>query len=166
MAGAGLHKRWPCCAASCRGHCGRVWLASFSSRCPASDSDVFEAANAAALEIERRTEAQLVDDLLADGAHAVVGLARTLAALFEGRVHLLVMAETFNTPGARCSSCGRLVTHAHTCPSCGRDTASLDSLREPIVDEARGQGSKLEFVGGTADRRLEQYGGVGAWTRF
>ena len=68
----------------------------------ASDADVLKATMRAAEAIERRTEEHLVEELLEDAAtpHVVVGLAGTLNALADGRVHLLLIARDFDAPGA------------------------------------------------------------------
>ena len=134
----------------------------------ASDADVLEATVDAAESIERRTEEHLVDELLEAAAtpHVVLGLAGTLNALADGRVHLLLVTDHFDAPGSTCPSCGRLVTDEHLCPACGGVTQPLASLHEAVVERALAQGAKIETVSGTAAARLEEHGGIGAWTRF
>lgn len=134
----------------------------------ASDADVLTATVRAAEAIERRTEEGLVEELLEDAAarHVVVGLAGTLNALADGRVHLLLIAENFDAPGFRCPNCGRLIPDEHLCPACGGVTQPSASLHEAIVERALAQGAKIETVSGAAAARLEEHGGVGAWTRF
>ena len=132
----------------------------------ASDAQVLAATRGAAERLERESEKHIVDELMADGAHAVLGLDATLAALGDGRIHLLVLANTWHAPGARCSACGRLTGYVHQCPACGSATILLTDLREAAVAEAHSRGGRVEFVSGAADRRLEDHGGIGAWTRF
>jgi peptide chain release factor subunit 1 len=132
----------------------------------ATETQVLSAARDAAEMLERVSEKHVVDELMTGGAHAVVGLDETLCALADGRVHLLVVANTFHTPGARCTACGRLTAYVHHCPACGSATTPLSDLCEAVVAEARSHGGRVEFVSGAADRRLEDHGGIGAWTRY
>lgn len=134
----------------------------------ASDADVLKATIRAAEAIERRTEVDLVEELLEDATtrHVVVGLAGTLNALADGRVHLLLIAEHFDAPGSLCPKCGRLVPDEHLCPACGEVTQPSARLHEAIVEQTLAQGAKIETVSGAAAARLEEHGGVGAWTRF
>jgi len=134
----------------------------------ASDADVLEATVGAAESIERRTEEQLVDELLEAAAtpHVALGLVGTLNALADGRVHLLLITDRFDAPGSTCSACGRLATDEHLCPACGGVTQPLASLREAVFEQALAQGAKVETVSETAAARLEEHGGIGAWTRF
>jgi hypothetical protein len=134
----------------------------------ATETEVLKATIRSAESIERRTEEHLVDELLEDAAtpHVVVGVAGTLNALAEGRVHLLLIAEHFDAPGSVCSNCGRLVADEHLCPACCGVTQPSATLHEAIVEQALAQGAKIETVSEAAAVRLEEHGGVGAWTRF
>ena len=70
--------------------------------------------------IERRSEAELVEqlrDVRASGGKAVAGLAPTLKALCEHRVDRLFVAEGYEAEGWRCS-CGCLATVGRRCPVC------------------------------------------------
>jgi hypothetical protein len=80
-------------------------------------------------------------------------------------VHSLVLSESFHAPGARCFACHRLVNFDQRCPGCGLATTPLSSLRDAIIGQARAHGASVEFVGGSADRWLQELGGIGAWTR-
>jgi peptide subunit release factor 1 (eRF1) len=134
----------------------------------ASDDDVLEATVEAAESIERRTEEHLIDELLEAAAtsHVVIGLAGTLNALADGRVHMLLVTDHFDAPGSICLSCNRLVLDEHLCSACGGVTRPLPSLHEAVVERALAQGAKIETVSGTAAARLAEHEGVGAWTRF
>jgi peptide chain release factor subunit 1 len=134
----------------------------------ATEADVLQATLRAAEAIERRTEEHLVDELLGDAAtrHVVVGLAGTLNALADGRIHQLLIAEHFEAPGSVCPNCGRLTADVYLCPACGGVTQPLAGLHETIVEHALAQGAKIETVAGAAADRLEEHGGVGAWTRY
>jgi peptide subunit release factor 1 (eRF1) len=98
--------------------------------------------------------------------HVVLGLAGTLNALADGRVHLLLVTDSFDASASMCLSCGRLIPGEHLCPACGGMTAPVASAHEAVVEHALAQGAKVETVSGPAAVRLEDFGGVGAWTRF
>jgi len=134
----------------------------------ASDADVLVATIDAAESIERRTEEHLVGELLEAAAtpHVVIGLAGTLNALADGRVHQLLVADSFDAPGGSCLNCNRLVLNEHLCAGCGAETQPLASLREAVVEQALAQGAKIETVSGAAAARLDERGGIAAWTRF
>jgi peptide subunit release factor 1 (eRF1) len=134
----------------------------------ASDAEVLEATLDAAKVIERQDEKRLVDELLdsASTPRVAVGLAGTLDALAEGRVYLLIVADSFAESGAQCSTCARLMTDSHRCPGCGTSTEPVCNLHEAIVQQALAEGARLETVGGDAAARLTEHGGIGAWTRF
>jgi Bacterial archaeo-eukaryotic release factor family 10 len=134
----------------------------------ATDAEVLGASLKAAEEIERKEEFRLTEELLdsASSSHAVLGLAGTLDALVDGRVHQLILADSFAAAGAQCPACGRLVIDDHRCPDCGIATRSLLSLRETVVKQALAQDAIVEFVAGAAATLLNEHGGIGAWTRF
>jgi peptide subunit release factor 1 (eRF1) len=142
---------------------GRVELEMF-----ARDADVMAHLLHAEETIERQAEQQLVDELRndADTSHTVLGVAGTLDALAEGRVHLLVVADDFDEAGARCLQCRRLVRDHGACPACGAATVAVAQLREPLVRQALAQDARIEIVSGAAAARLHEQGGIGAWTRF
>jgi hypothetical protein len=134
----------------------------------ASDADVLRTALGAAERVERQEELAQVNELL-DAAtipHAALGLAATLAALSEGRVHALFIADTFSGLGGACPACRRLVAGLDRCPSCGTDTTPIADLRESVLEHAVAQGARVEIVSGEAAALLSVHGGIGAWTRF
>jgi hypothetical protein len=81
-------------------------------------------------------------------------------------VYLLVLADDFDEAGAHCLSCGRLVRDHGCCPACGSSTLAVAHLREPLVQQVLAQGARVEMVSGAAAARLDEHGGIGAWTRF
>jgi peptide subunit release factor 1 (eRF1) len=106
----------------------------------AGDHDVLLAAVQAIETVERQEEVRMVDELLesASTPRVILGFAGVRAALARGRVHLLLLANDFADA----------------------------SLREAIVRQALEQDAKLEVVSGAAAARLQEHGGIGAWTRF
>ena len=134
----------------------------------AGDADVLQAAIAAAEAIERETETRMVDELLAASTspRAVLGFAATTAALSEGRVRHLFIADSFAVIGGECKTCGRLVAGFRDCPVCNAPTSQLGDLREYAVQRAVEQGARIETVSGDAAALLSVYDGLGAWTRY
>jgi hypothetical protein len=134
----------------------------------ADEAEVLSATLTAAEAIEREHELQIVDELFeaASTPRVILGVAGTLGALADGRVHLLILTEGFTAPGGFCPTCNRLVVDAHRCPTCGVATTPVENLRESVIQQARQQGARLETVSGPAAERLSKAEGIGAWTRF
>lgn len=128
---------------------------------------VLKAALAAAEAIERRREVEDLDTLLeaAGGPRAVLGTA-TLGALDDGRVHRLLMAETYAAVGGECRGCGRLVPGVASCGACGDEAGPLRALREAAVARARAQGARVDVLSGDAAALLMAHGGIGGWVRY
>jgi peptide subunit release factor 1 (eRF1) len=133
----------------------------------AGDTEVLAAAREAAEALERREEVALVDDLIdgATGPRVALDFAQTLAALSEGRVHRLVLADSFAGVGGECAGCWRLVAGVGPCPTCGAATRPVADLAEAALAVAHAQGARIELVSGEAAARLMQVNGLGAWTR-
>jgi hypothetical protein len=134
----------------------------------AGDAEVLQAAVEAAETIERETETRMVDELIAAATTpgVALGLADTAAALSEGRVRHLFIADSFAIVGGECTTCGRLVAGFRDCPVCNAPTRQLGDLREYIVQRAVEQGARIETVSGDAAALLLAHDGVGAWTRY
>jgi Bacterial archaeo-eukaryotic release factor family 10 len=134
----------------------------------ASEPEILRVARAAAEEVERQEEVNAVNELVGaiTSRHAALGLYDTTAAINDGRVHLLFVAEGFTAHGSECPTCERLVVGAGACPQCGTATVAADDYGEAIVRHALAQGARIEEVRGEAAVRLSEYDGVGAWTRY
>jgi peptide subunit release factor 1 (eRF1) len=141
-----------------------------SLRLPVSarESEVLAATIEASERHERAVEVETVERLIdRAGAHtAVLGLEETLAAIFDGRVDMLVMSSDLNGEVAVCGNCGRLTTSKSTCPACGSQIEKVVDLRERIVSEVLDQSGRIEIVEGPAAEMLGRHGGVGAFLRF
>jgi hypothetical protein len=134
----------------------------------AGDAEVLQAAVAAGEAIEREMETRMVDELLASATtpRVALGFAATAAALSEGRVRHLFVADSFALVGGECTTCGRLVAGFRDCPVCNAPTRQLGDLREYVVPSAVEQGARVETVSGDAAALLLAYEGIGAWTRY
>jgi peptide chain release factor subunit 1 len=119
----------------------------------------------------RRAEAlaQLEERVAAGGA-AVLGLQPTLTALGERRVERLVLDHNFQARGARCPGCGLLYPEGTaTCPADGTELEPVEDLREAAVEAAVLQDAGVAVVGEGSDPPppvLLRGEGVGALLRF
>ena len=134
----------------------------------APDAEVVDAALRVAESIERQEEADAVNQLLeeANTRHAVVGVGPTLEALDEGRVYSLLVADGLQLLGGECAQCRCLVVAGARCPGCGQPVEGSADLRECAFERALQQDARIDEVAGEAAHRLQEYGGLGAWTRF
>jgi hypothetical protein len=142
---------------------GRLSLEMF-----AGDQQVLDAADAVGREIQRERELAEVGDLAnaESSRHAVVGLTASLDAANEGRIHRLLLSEHFVATGAQCPRCGWLAPSQVPCLACGGPTNEVADVGECLLHRAHSQGARAEVVSGDAAKLLDEYGGVGAWTRY
>lgn len=118
-------------------------------------------------EAERESEREVLRRLeaaLGSREGGVAGVEPTLEALSTGRVGELVVSHTMSRPGARCTGCGRLLTRASRCPSCGSDTERIPDVVEAAVAVAFRSGARVEAV--VDDDSMRSFDGVGALFRF
>lgn len=113
--------------------------------------------------------AQLEERVAAGGA-AALGVEPTLTALGERRVERLVLDHNFRARGARCPSCGLLYAEGtDTCPADGTQLEPVDDLREAAVEAAVLQDAAVAVVGEGSDPpppALLRGEGIGALLRF
>lgn len=126
---------------------------------------------AAALEIERRLEAEKEEALVGRlrdsiGSHSkgVAGLVETMAALNDRRVATLLVSDGFAESGWRCPSCGCLARKGPTCKVDGVEMIHHDDIIHEVVDMALRTGCSLEVCVGNAD--LDVLGRIGALLRY
>jgi len=138
----------------------------------ADSATVRKAALAVEEQRKRAAEERLLDNLLTTaqkkGGQAALGLADTLFALQQGRVHRLLTADGYTAPGFQCRNCGLLTAQAvAVCPSCGQK--KIEAIPDAInraMHIAIEQGSAVEVFRGKAAERLKAAGGVGAILRY
>jgi peptide chain release factor subunit 1 len=111
-----------------------------------------------------------LEERVAAGGRAAVGLEAVLEALSERRVERLVLAHNFSARGTRCPECGLLYPEATTvCPTDGSATEPVADLREAAVEAAVLQDAGVSVVGEGSDPpppALLRGGGIGALLRF
>lgn len=105
----------------------------------ASKERVREATLAVEEVLETRRAADAVSRVLEEFAgkrHGIVGIERTLLALQEGRVEMLIVSDRKPHAGYRCSNCRLLAVGDGKCPACGAEMFVVPDLAEEMVDEA------------------------------
>lgn len=128
--------------------------------------EIAQAARAVAEHAERDREEALVEELRqrAAGAHGgVVGLEATLTVLGEQRAGVLLVADEFSAPGARCPACGHVGPDLRQCPVCGTTNVEIDDVVEVAIEQAVAQGADVEFC---RDTELERFGSIAAIERY
>lgn len=122
--------------------------------------------------VEREEEIRVLDEALTAAAkkqRAVTGLSGVLAALQEGRIHRLLVSESFSAEGGECEGCGVLTTASSggDCPSCGGGIKAIGDLVNPMMARVTALDGRTDVVHGEADDRLAgEGGGVAALLRF
>jgi len=134
----------------------------------ASETEVLTKSRAVIREALAREQARLVERVVtaaAKGEGGVVGLADTLTALQEERVHTLVVAEGFSAPGYRCADCGYVAAESNgTCPYCSGDMLHVDDAVEYAVKRMLELGGHVESV--RDNSALVKAGSIGAVLRY
>ena len=134
----------------------------------ASDAEVLAAARTALAKIERQEEVAAVRGLLDDAGlpRVALGLAAVMAALSEGRVHLLFVTAGALEDARECPACGLLSRNEDPCPRCGAVTRAVADPRERAIVAAIESGASVEVVAGEAANLLAAHDGIGARTRW
>lgn len=117
---------------------------------------------------ERARESALVRRLLdtvGSGGKAVTGLGLVLAALAERRVEHLIVSHEYEAEGWRCEATGFLYDVRPNRASEGEPgLRPVQDVVEEAIDDALGQGAKVEICVGNAD--LDVHGRIGALLRY
>jgi peptide chain release factor subunit 1 len=134
----------------------------------ASPLDAWEHAFEVAQEAQRKAEEEQLEQVITvahKGGAGAIGLADTLAALQQGRVHQLLLVPELHTPGYQCTHCRAIILEAlPACPYCsGKLVASTDVVNLAI-HAAIDAGLKVSVL----DRspRLAEVGGIAAVLRY
>ena len=146
----------------------RLVIGSIAVEMFASEAEIVRAAHELVTTVERRGELAIVDRLL-DGEttdRVTLGLTETFDALGDGRVHTLVLVDTFAAVGGECPGCRRLVAGPGPCPVCALAIVPVADLGDQAIHQAIERGATVEIVSGDAALLLATRGGIGAWTRF
>ncbi|HEY66413.1 MAG TPA: hypothetical protein G4O02_17825 [Caldilineae bacterium] len=125
-------------------------------------------------QIEEAVEAERVEAVITrafKGQRAVLGLADTMWAVQQGRVHILVVPAGFKHKGWRCEQCGGLVAdltdqRPPACPYCEGPLVGEEDIIDVAMQHVLDQGGHLEVVRGPAQERILKEGPVGAILRY
>jgi peptide subunit release factor 1 (eRF1) len=119
---------------------------------------------------EREAEETLVEHLLGaakSGGLAATGWEETLAALFEGRVHKLVLVDRLRKRGRSCPGGHMAVGRGpRICSLCDEPVGASRDLAEAAVGAALDTQASVEMVRGSAAQQLRREGGIGAILRY
>lgn len=148
-----------------RSHLPKTWqsliVGTFAMSMTASHHEVQAKAMQIGMEAETRREAALIDRLVtsaAKGADGVVGLEASLAAVNEGRVQTLVIAEGYRKMGYRHKETGMLATHG------GEGLEKVYDVVDQAVSAVLRHGGEVEVV--HQIEALEKMGNIGAVLRY
>jgi peptide chain release factor subunit 1 len=125
-------------------------VGTFSMAMIASKDEVLERAMEIGRQAETRREAQLIKTVVtnaAKGRGGVTGLDKTLNALQDGRVNILIIREGFQAPGYVCQGCGYLTAQEiDVCPFCGKAIEHIPDAVEMAVHKVMEQGGEVEVL--------------------
>ena len=113
-------------------------------------SEVVERAAA----VREEAEAKLIDNLIQQiqeyagaGGRGTIGLSATIEALNEQKVHILLVQEGFEEPGAECPHCGLLIAERRdTCPACNEPAKPVENIVDSAIQKAFELGSNVEVA--------------------
>lgn len=140
---------------------------TFSMSMQSSDSEIQERSLALMQAARRSVQDKLVERIQALEAQgsAVLGLDRTLEAIYGGRVQSLALVEGYAVPGHVCANCGYAVQQPlDTCPYCAGAMRPVEDLAEQAVRKVIAQAGEIEIVG--TDSALASMGRIGATLRY
>lgn len=141
--------------------------ATFSADVSASAAEIGERSLTLIHEVDATRKEQLVERLVttaSKGGPAALGLANTLAAGFAGRVHHLLLDDSFAAPAVRCDNCGYVgVEEAASCPLCEAELRVLPDAADSLVRWALAQDLEVTFLHNDA---LQEAGHIGAFLRY
>jgi peptide chain release factor subunit 1 len=135
-----------------------------------SEAEILQRAGSLREEEERRSERELVDQIVGaaeSGGQGVAGIDGTLQAVLNGRVHVLAVAEGIAAAGCECLSCGYFAAKEFAeCPVCGAEPEPVPDVIDRAIEKAYLAGARVEVVLGEAREWLLARGGIGAVLRY
>ncbi len=134
----------------------------------ASESEVLDRSLEVIQRVQQQREKALVERMItaaAKGELGAIGLADTMAAVQEGRAHILVVAEGYHDPGYRCVNCGYTTAQELSeCGFCGDEMARTEDAVDAAIHQAIDLGVEVVIVKDSDD--LEKAGNIGAILRY
>lgn len=134
----------------------------------ASPAEAWERAYEVAQAAQRQEEADLLEQVITlthKGGAGALGLADTLAALQQGRVHQLLVDPTLRQPGAQCSHCQAVVVEVgEVCPYCAGKLRPSTDVVNLAIHAAMDAGVKVSSL--ESNDRLKEVGQIAAVLRY
>lgn len=134
----------------------------------ASPVDVWDRAFEVAQQAQREAETQILEQVVTvahKGGAGALGLADTLTALQQGRVHQLLIDTTLRAAGMQCTHCSAIVLEtADCCPYCTGPLQLSADVVNLVIHRAIDSGVKVSALAN--DALLEKVGGVAAVLRY
>jgi peptide subunit release factor 1 (eRF1) len=128
---------------------------------------ICDAAMAAEIELERRREQELLDELrerLGRQDRAAAGLVPVLEALADRRVERLLVSGGYREAGWSCAGCGTLAKVGPACPRCATAMREEQDVVAAAIDAALAASCRVDVCDGSAD--LDVLGRIGALLRY
>jgi peptide chain release factor subunit 1 len=134
----------------------------------ASPAEAWERAFEVAQAAQRQVEEDQLDQVITaahKGGAGALGLADTLTALQQGRIHQLLVAPDLHAPGQQCAQCQAVALDAPpTCPYCGGKLIASTDVINLVVHTAVDAGLKVSVLDNST--RLAEIGGIAAVLRY
>lgn len=146
----------------------RKVVATISMDMTASPAQVLEASSQVIQDEQRRYEEEQVEAMVtaaASGGAGVMGLADTLGALQEGRLHRLIVAQGYEHEAYTCGDCGYIVAQEmKSCPLCAGKIKKMGNAVDYIVQKVVEGGGEVMVVRDSP--ALAKAGYIGALLRY
>jgi len=125
-------------------------VGEISVRIDADSAEIIEKAE----EIREQVESRHIDTLIEQiqefagaGGRGAIGLEKTLEALNEQKIHILLLQQGLVHQGSECPNCGMLFADQQkTCVACNEPTRPVDDVIDLAVQKAIELGSTVEVA--------------------
>jgi len=143
-------------------------IGTFPISMTASHNEVLEKAMEIGREAEYHREALMANAIVtgaAKGRGAVVDLEKTISAVREGRVQILLFKDGYQAPGDRCKECGYISFQPiEICPFCGGEPERIPDVVEIAVRQVMQSGGEVEVL--QKDMSIPGFDKIGALLRY
>ena len=143
-------------------------IGTISADMTTSSTEILNKSMQVVLAARRAQDEALVSQMVtsaAKGEAGVIGLADTLYAVREGRVHMLLVEQGYEAPGALCPSCGYVsAAQGQKCLFCSSEMRPVDNAVDLATQKTVEQGGQVRVIG--ANEALENAGHIGAILRY
>ena len=134
----------------------------------ASPGQVWERAFEVAAAAQQKAETELLEQVVTlahKGGAGALGLADTLNALQQGRVHQVLVERNFHSPGLQCNDCHAVVIEpVNSCPYCSGEMRRSADVVNLAVQHAIGTGLKVSVL--APHPKLAEIGHIAAVLRY